>query len=216
MNQMPKHAISGLDADGNPVYREVVVVVNPDGTPISGGGGGGSINTSGLATETNQLLMLDSVVRESARSQNVAVQASEGVASVRVTSYTLMDQFKSIDSQSGFNVGDIVLRFTTYNTFSNPHLLPKYWAIRGLVRWVRIFDSISNIDVNELLSNGMNTDFAISEVSDVVNETVFERTLQRRALDANLVESFQNATETRTVQASHTYPYPSIYDSGWI
>lgn len=205
----------------------VVLVDSLSGEPVVLGAGtaGGEAPSVGnvsidpadlvaLASAANQAALLDRFVREGARTQNILAQVSENAATVRVLSFSRMDSYVSTDAQSGVAVNDRVLHITDYTVSEID--TGNYWTTPGTQRWVRIFNSGTNQHINELLPSPLDTSFATQDDSGVAIKTTFSRTLTRRVVDESLTESLQAVTETRTVQASHIYPYPSIFDSGWV
>lgn len=187
-------------------------------TGLESGTGTAALSPADLATlanATNQLTLIDRLVREGARTQNVLSQTSDNAASTRVLSYSTMTQYTATDAQSGVAVGDIVLCISDFSVSSEPATPDEYWTTPGMQKWIKVFDAISAQTV-QLSVPPIDTNFATQDDSGVVTRTVFSRTLTRRVIDSSLVESLQTATETRTVQASHIYPYPSIFDSGWV
>lgn len=189
----------------------------PSGTPVSVGSV--SFNPAELAllaSSDNQLTLIDRVVREGARTQNVLAQFAENAYPTHVTAYSTMDQYTATDAQSGVAIGDAVLCITDFVVAADPAQPTEYWTTPGSQRWVRVFDAASGQAVRDVLPTPIDTSFATQDESGVVTRTTFERTLTRRVIDSSLVESLQTVTETMTVQASHIYPYPSIFDSGWV
>lgn len=159
----------------------------------------------------------DSTVRESARIQNVLAEIGEGIWPTRIVSTTLMDRWIVGTAHNGFSVGDIVLCLTQHDvTVPDPAYPDQYWTTPGAQTWVKIFDATTNAAVMLIGAAVINPNFATLDESGVVYKTSSSRTVTRRALDASLNESTVTATETRTVQASHIYPYPTIFDSGWV
>lgn len=189
----------------------------PSGTPISVGTVSfDPAELALLASSANQLTLIDRVIREGARTQNVLAQFAENAYPTRITAYSIMDQYTATDLQSGVAVGDVVLCIADFTVAADPSNSAEYWTTPGAQRWIRVFDSASGLAVREILSTPIDINFATQDDSGVVTRTTFERTLTRRVIDGALAESLQTVTETRTVQASHIYPYPSIFDSGWV
>ncbi len=191
------------------------------GTSASSGTTGGVVTIeptqlSTLATAANQLLEYDRIVRESARTQNIMAEMSADLAPTHVTSYSLMDQYTATDVRSRLAPGDIFLCVTDYSVIIDQTKGSEQWTTKGAQHWIRIFNSATSSTVHEVLDTAPDTSFATQDASGVCIKKTFERALVRRVIDSSLVESLATVTETRTVQASHIYPYLSIYDSGWV
>ncbi len=177
--------------------------------------------TGPVSLDNSAMLLLerdsDSTVRESARTQNVLTEIADGIWPTRIVSTTLMDRWIVDTAHNGFSVGDIALCLTQYDvTVPDPAHPDQYWTNPGAETWVKIFDSATNSDVMAVGAAVIDPNFATLDESGVVYKTSSSRTVTRRALDASLNESMVTATETRTVQASHIYPYQTIFDSGWV
>lgn len=178
-----------------------------------GGGGGGS--TAGLATTAKQDALRDSVLRESATTQNILVQLSN-VGPAHITEFVTADVYSVDAAHGGAGAGDQVLRLQTHAVALTADPLMPYWTTPVEVSWVRIFDASTSQHIRQTLGAALDTDKATQITSALVTKTSFERTVTRRVLDASLVESLQDVTETRVVQSSHIPPYPEVFDSGWV
>ena len=209
--QISKHVVVASDNDGRPVYREVVAVVGLHGEALGGGGGGGG-GGSGDASAANQVIIHDSIMRESARTQNVIAHVSGGAGTERRISHDIAAIYTLIAATAGLVAGDVVMQLTTYELQSGADV----WTKPVLTKWVRIFNSTANEHTYEVLNSVPNKNSMTLDIEGVMTKSVSERTLERRALDSSLNESFVTATETRTVHASHFFPYPTISDSGWV
>ncbi len=211
--QISKHVVVAADDDGRPVYREVVAVVGLNGEALgTGGGGSGGGSGGGDASASNQVIIHDSIVRESARTQNVIAHVSAGNGLERRISHDIAAIYTVVDDTAGLVAGDVVMHLTTYELQAGADV----WTKPVSTKWVRIFNSTANEHTYEVLISVPHKNFMTLEIEGVMTKSVSERTLERRALDSSLNESFVTATETRTVHASHFFPYPTISDSGWV
>ena len=206
-----------IPIDGTNRYAIATVVVDPaTGEPTSGsGGGGGSVSTAGLATSAKQDALRDTVVRESATTQNVLVQLANA-SPARMTSFSVADLFVVEAAHAGLAVGDQLARVQVNTVAETADPSMPYWTTPAGISWIRTFDAQSGQHVRETLVVPVDTSKTAQTVSALVIQTSFTRTVTRRALDAALDETLQDAVETRTVHASHIPPYPEVFDSGWV
>jgi hypothetical protein len=156
-------------------------------------------------------------VLESARTQNVLTNIADGIWPTKLTAFKLLDRWVVTKAHGDLSIGDVVISLTKYNVATpDPVVADDIWTSVETTIWVKIFDATTNFHVRTLLATAIDTNFATLEESGVVHQTSSSRTVERRVLDDALNESTATATETRIVQASHIYPYQTIFDSGWV
>jgi hypothetical protein len=156
-------------------------------------------------------------VLESARTQNILTNIGDGIWPTRLESFKLMDRWVVNTAHGELSVGDVVISLSKYNVAApNPVVADGIWTSIETTIWVKIFDAATNFHVRTPLTTAIDTNFSTLEESGVVHQTSSSRTVERRVLDDVLNESTATAIETRIVQASHIYPYQTIFDSGWI
>lgn len=184
--------------------QAIVVIDSETGASTSGGSSGGSGSS-------------DAITREAARTQNVLTEIADSIWATKITSFTLLERYIIATAHNGLAVKDQVLKIARYTVNApDPAFPDQLWTSFDSAQWIKIFDATTNSDVRTILGAAIDTTLATLDESGVVYQTSSSRTVKRRALDASLNESTVTATETRTVQASHIYPYQTIFDSGWV
>jgi hypothetical protein len=88
--QIPKHTIESTDADGKAVFHEVVVAVNPDGSPLSLSGGGDMATESTQQSVLNALNALNSFLADS------MPMLYDSSYSVKVTAFVYANLYQKI------------------------------------------------------------------------------------------------------------------------
>jgi hypothetical protein len=198
------------------VNGKAISLSNPLPVEIIGGGvtgGGGS--TAGLATTAKQDALLDSSVRESATLQNVLVQLLS-IGPARLTSFVVTDVYEITQAHNGLAIGDVVLHLQTHEVSSGTNPALPYFTAKTSEVWFKSYNAATSQPVQQTLGAAIDTNKATQTAAALITRTSSERTVTRRVLDANLVETFQDSVETKTVHASHLPPYLDIFDSGWV